>query len=872
MSLVAKHATLIGKTDESAVMEVTLVLRRKPDHSRIPEHWELVGRKRMSNDEFAAHYGACPADVATVTAHYEGLAFTVTTPHLARRQVVLSGTVGLFNATFGVDLHDYSKLHVNHTIKFRAHGSEKLQTPDHLQDLILTVLGLETEPLATPNNVQPSTITGGTPPYYTSLTPSQQLTIYDAPTNDATGQTIGLYVEGFSGANCYQSLGLINTCIIYGAPFPSVTVVVIDNYADMGPQLETQLGLSMLATFGAGADLVCWVSGDPNHMFARVAAPALGDPICDIVVITWAFGESSAQHALTDYIQDCALQGVTVVGATGDIGAQTGGFPLVASSWPSVDPYCTAVGGTTVGFADPGHAFPLEWFWNSGSGTAGIGGGGVSIFWPKPAFQTGTPGVSGGIPTTLTTSSFAPSTLPPGVTGRATPDIAANAHPLTVPKIYWNNVFGFADGLGGTSASAPMMAGIFARINVGLGYNVGFINPTLYTLGTNNSFLRRMTTSVAGFPTNQTYVNGTSTFTGYNLSASGYDCCIGLGVVDGQNVLTYLLTHGVKSVSVNYGVPPLSLRALIYRDNLTGSSTRLSTPFTVNYTVPQTRYLTARRDFVAPVSYLSTTQIDYIDFADAPPGAVPSPPPPVVPPFLPLPPPELETFKPNPFFDLIPQDLQKIPDATFLSQYDTSPTIVQLVLNAAAHFSATSSIQSFYDNIWNLNTAVGYGLDVWGRIVGINRVLHLTLPPNYVGFTGGFTGTPPVAGDPTLQANWSGFPLGDFVDEAIFFTNEQSLTFSFSLTDQSYRTLIFAKAFFNISDCSATSINKSLTLLFGPDGLSPIMPPVYVQDNLNMSINYVFGAAPTPFQLAILKSGVIPSPAGVFIAANQNPP
>lgn len=68
------------------------------------------------------------------------------------------------------------------------------------------------------------------------------------------------------------------------------------------------------------------------------------------------------------------------------------------------------------------------------------------------------------------------------------------------------------------------------------------------------------------------------------------------------------------------------------------------------------------------------------------------------------------------------QDVQK----TILSQYACSPTINALIAAWNQAFDPSAWINDWYDKIWNLDTAQGYGLDVWGRIVGVERVLKMT--------------------------------------------------------------------------------------------------------------------------------------------------
>lgn len=179
---------------------------------------------------------------------------------------------------------------------------------------------------------------------------------------------------------------------------------------------------------------------------------------------------------------------------------------------------------------------------------------------------------------------------------------------------------------------------------------------------------------------------------------------------------------------------------------------------------------------------------------------------------------------------------------TLISQYANSPNLLQLLDNLNQYFDPTELTDEFFDKIWNIDTAEGYGLDIWGRIVGVNRVLKVS-DDRFYGF---FTGSGDTSFDP-----WNTSP---------FYTGS-NFTNNFSLTDQAYRQLILAKAFANICDGSILSINALLRSLFGAQGKA------YVKDNGHMSMTYKFEFIPTPVQYAILtQSGVFPQPTGVSVS------
>lgn len=177
---------------------------------------------------------------------------------------------------------------------------------------------------------------------------------------------------------------------------------------------------------------------------------------------------------------------------------------------------------------------------------------------------------------------------------------------------------------------------------------------------------------------------------------------------------------------------------------------------------------------------------------------------------------------------------------TVISQYANSPVLTAMIGAFNDAMDTTTNLDNFYDFIWNVNTASGYGLDVWGRIVGVTRVVQVP-------------GTP-VGNFGFQEANsWVGFGQG------VFFSGG-SVTTNFVLNDTDFRTLILAKAASNICDGSIPAINAILL------GLFPGRGTVYVADGLNMTLTYTFTFALTPAELAIMaQTGVLPNPCGVAI-------
>jgi hypothetical protein len=147
-------------------------------------------------------------------------------------------------------------------------------------------------------------------------------------------------------------------------------------------------------------------------------------------------------------------------------------------------------------------------------------------------------------------------------------------------------------------------------------------------------------------------------------------------------------------------------------------------------------------------------------------------------------------------------------EQTIVSQYGNSPTIISLIESFNAAVDPSANIDNFLTHIWQVQSAQGFGLDIWGRIVGVSR----NIPTNPV----------------TI------------------------------LTDEQFRELILLKALSNISIATSPSINTLLLDWMSGRGR------VYVNDLGNMEIRYMFEFLLQQFEIDIItESGIFLRPAGV---------
>lgn len=179
-------------------------------------------------------------------------------------------------------------------------------------------------------------------------------------------------------------------------------------------------------------------------------------------------------------------------------------------------------------------------------------------------------------------------------------------------------------------------------------------------------------------------------------------------------------------------------------------------------------------------------------------------------------------------------------EQTIISQYANSPSLVQLVQNMNEYLDPRRDFDAFFNMVWNVDTAEGFGLDIWGRIVGVGRLLKIPSNDPIVGFD-----------NADVPPDWQPMSQGRFA-------TENEATTNYPLPDDAYRVLILTKALANITATTAPAMNRLLRNMFPGSGRC------FVRDGRNMTMQYVFNFNLTSVQYAILtQSGVLPHPAGV---------
>jgi kumamolisin len=524
----------VGPLDESATITVTLVLRRRAE---VPDSL-VTGPETVTPAELGARYGAGPADVELVTSALEQRGLTVTETRPESRRVKVSGTIAAMSAAFGTTLILVTSAHPdgsgNVTHRYRSGG---LSVPAELSGIVTAVLGLDDRPQARPQfrllsaaaasraTIAPETMAPeGTmapeagPAAATAgpLTALQVASFYKFPAGtDGTGQTIAIIELGGG-----YTQGDLNTYFSgLGLATPSVTAVGVDSGSNSPGQAadgEVELDIEVAGAVAPEAAQFVYFAPNTDQGFIDAISDAVhATPTPTVVSISWGQSEDqwSAQSrtSMDAAFADAAALGVTVCVAAGDNGSSddpnsTNG---VHCDFPASSPHALACGGTKLTGDTSTYTITSEVVWNELANREGAGGGGVSDVFPLPSWQSGAgvPTIAGGT-----------------TTGRGVPDVAGNADPVTG---YLVVVDGQQQPIGGTSAVAPLWAGLLARLSQATGKKFGLLQPLIYA----------GVTASAAAPGFNDITEGTN---GAYQAGPGWDPCTGLGSPDGTALLTRL--------------------------------------------------------------------------------------------------------------------------------------------------------------------------------------------------------------------------------------------------------------------------------------------------------------------------------------------
>jgi subtilase family serine protease len=492
----------------------------------------------LTPQEFTARFGPTLQDYDAVTAFARASGLTVVGTHPNRLVLDVEGPSASVERAFGVRL-----------LRFLAPDGRLFRAPDAapgipaaLSGKLQGVVGLDEAAVWRPHyRLGPMPAGGGIfadafgggqgwTPFGGSgpgggLSPGDIKTAYSlsATTLNGSGQTLGLFeLDGYTASDItgYENF--------FSLPHVPLQNVLVDGVSGIpsggGGPAEVTLDIELQIALAPGASKVIVYEG-PNSTagvvdtYNRIATDNLAKQISTSWGLPEASNSASARSSENSAFQQMAAQGQSIFAAAGDSGAFDNGSTLSVDD-PASQPFMVGVGGTRL-TTGTGASYTSERTWNGGSVSAGAGGGGKSVIWSIPSYQSGVVSAASQGSTTM----------------RNVPDVALDADPNTGYSIFFQgNFFLF----GGTSCAAPLWAGFTALVNQQRALNgttpLGFANPPLYTVGKG----ARYTTDFHDIADGSTNL--------FFPAVTGYDDATGWGTFKGASLLSDLAGGSVGTV------------------------------------------------------------------------------------------------------------------------------------------------------------------------------------------------------------------------------------------------------------------------------------------------------------------------------------
>ncbi|HUB52794.1 MAG TPA: S53 family peptidase [Terracidiphilus sp.] len=460
--MILPGARAIGPTDPHQIIEISMILK-----NRRSLHSANENAHTMNHADFEREYGADPShvDKAKQFARENNLQVLERGDEVLRRTLVLAGTAAAMEKAFQVELVEYE--HENGTHRGYTGAA---QLPEDLAQFVTGVFGLDDRPVANPH-IRYRNHNGafGTRGANLCCTPAQVAKLYGFPQDaNGQGQTIAL-IELDGG---YRPADIREYFQMQGLQAPRVKTVSV-NHAHNRPSTansadaQVTLDIEVAGSAAPGVGLVCYFAPNTARGFQDALSTAIHDQLNkpSVVCICWGKAEATwAAQSMSNFdqvAQEAAHLGITICVASGDKGSSDGmhdGKNHV--DFPASCPHVLAMGGTRL--IGSNGTVESETVWNDGAQN-GATGGGYSTTFARPEWQ--------GADVTET--------------GRGVPDVACNADPETGYNIL---VDGQQIVVGGTSAAAPLWAGLIVLLNQKLNRHQGFINPALYAIDQSRGF------------------------------------------------------------------------------------------------------------------------------------------------------------------------------------------------------------------------------------------------------------------------------------------------------------------------------------------------------------------------------------------------
>lgn len=511
-----------GPCNLSELVNLTIRVRSVGDPMDLVQRAHELGRtpiaerRYLTHAELAEQFGAAETDLDAVCRFASAHDLVVVRRSAVERAVVVKGQLRQLTAAFHADVGLYH----HSTGAYRGRHGE-ITIPGELGSIVTGVFGFDTRRRHRTRHPTGGRAAGPGP--HSGVIATEFAARYRFPTEangvklDGAGQTIALIELGGG----YRTSDLEAFFSDAGVPLPHITAVSVDQAGNApstpdSADAEVMMDIEIAGVIAPSASIAVYFGPNSDKGFLDVLSAAVHDTERKVGVISISWGapesvtDSQGIQAFHEICAAAANLGVTVCAAAGDHGCAD----RSAGDWdgkihvdhPASDELVLGCGGTQIeGGVD------VVWndgtpFDRAGGGGGWATGGGISQVFGVPAYQQGMK---------------LPEALHGGKAGRGVPDIAMSA------TNYFMRVDGVEGAAGGTSAVAPLMAGLIARLNQAKNKHLGFINPLLYQNPSMLTDVTRGTNAIGQGPP------------GYE-AAAGWDACTGLGTPDGTAMLEKL--------------------------------------------------------------------------------------------------------------------------------------------------------------------------------------------------------------------------------------------------------------------------------------------------------------------------------------------
>lgn len=502
MYITASHQSIGDKYEEQGLLDSEYLLEVN-----------MIAKNKLISAEVDTLQKVCEANKLSIRKKYD-------------KHVKVVGTSEAFRNFFGTAIHSYRSKDPNDKTVYYSH--KDFNIPASI-NFIIDVIGLNNMPIARPyfQMGDLETVRDMEDPVsrsfdintenlnsrataLTYFTPIQVANLYKINKSyNGKGQTIAI-IELGGGYNqtdmtsYFRSLGLSTQ--------PKIVSVSVDgafnNPSDTsGANVEVVLDIQIAGAIANAATIVVYFAPNTFQGFYNAIYKAINDTTYkpSIVSISWGAPESywtsTSLTSFNNLFATAVTKGINVFVASGDNGSTDGVTDgLQHVDFPASSPNVIACGGTTL--SSDGVTIFSEKVWNNNPSSST--GGGFSATFAKPAYQNNISVIQ---------------------TKRGVPDIAGNADPTTGYLIYMARKYAV---VAGTSAVAPLWAGITARLNQMNGKSIGFANTNLY--------LKKPCTDI------------TVGSNGAYQAAMGWDPCTGLGSPNGNNMALMANTSNINQI------------------------------------------------------------------------------------------------------------------------------------------------------------------------------------------------------------------------------------------------------------------------------------------------------------------------------------